>query len=136
MPVAAVRGRSWLLSSLLIVATLALGVAVRFGAVGLPWPVRKYGGSVLWAMLIYWLVSTLLRRFSPWLAGCFAEAFAVAVEFFKLVHTPAVERFRGTLAGVLILGRQFSYADIAAYTLAIACAVLLDIALRRRVASR
>lgn len=84
--------------------------------------------------MIYWLVSTLWRRTWPWIAALVAEAIAVAVEFLKLVHTPALDTFRGTLAGILLLGREFSYADIVAYTLAIGGAASADIWMRGRIA--
>jgi hypothetical protein len=117
--------RPWRLSLLLLVMTVVLGLAVRFAPLGFPRCVVKYGGSMLWAAAIYWLVSTLLGariRNNALLAG----VLATAVEFFKLCHWPAVEAFRATLAGVLLLGRVFSWWDIAAYGCAIALAAALD----------
>ncbi len=63
------------------------------------------------------------------------EAVAVTVEFLKRVHTPALEHFRGTLAGILLLGREFSYADIVAYSLAIAVAAMVDARIRKLAAT-
>jgi hypothetical protein len=51
---------------------------------------------------------------------------AALVEFSRLYHAPALDAFRFTLAGKLILGRVFSVSDIAAYWLAIAVAAVLD----------
>ncbi|MFN2974531.1 ribosomal maturation YjgA family protein [Terriglobus aquaticus] len=124
--------RSFAASTALIALTLVLGLAIRFGPLGLPWAIRKYGGSVLWAAMLYWVASTLLGRMRLPAVALITESGAVAVEFFKLVHTPGLERFRATLPGILLLGREFSYTDILAYTIAILCAFFLDSALRSR----
>ena len=52
-------------------------------------------------------------------------------EFFKLFHAPALDAFRLTLPGILLLGRIFSVWDIVAYWLAICIAALGDLAMRR-----
>ena len=125
-----IKARSWRSSAGLLLLTPVLGIGIRFAHLGLPWSVRKYGGSVLWAAMIYWLLSTLLPRVRLPVTALLAVVIAFGVEFLKLVHTPALEHFRGTLAGVLLLGREFSYMDLLAYTLAILCAAMLDGRLR------
>ena len=114
----------------LIVATVALGIAVRFARLGLPAPIVKYGGSALWALMIYWIASTLIPRRPLFAVALAAGAIATAVEFFKLYRSPAMDAFRHTLPGVLLLGRYFSVRDIAAYWIAIAAGALADTRLR------
>jgi hypothetical protein len=118
--------RSLLASFALLIATVRAGLAIRFAPLGLPPFLVKYGGSALYAMMLYWVISTILpsRRFLN--AALLAGALATAIEFFKLVHTPALDTFRLTLPGVLLLGRFFSVWDIAAYWLAIAAGALAD----------
>ena len=53
-----------------------------------------------------------------------------AVEFAKLYHSPALDAFRLTLPGILLLGRFFSVWDMLAYWSAIAAGAWLDRALR------
>ena len=60
-----------------------------------------------------------------------AAGITTAVEFFKLVRTPALDAFRRTPPGILLLGRFFSLWDIVAYVLAITLGALLDTSLRR-----
>jgi hypothetical protein len=86
----------------------------------------KYGGSVLWAAMVYWLVAAVLPRLHPGTVAVLAALIAAAVEFSRLCHTPALDAFRLTLAGKLILGRFFSVRDIAAYWLAIAATGFID----------
>jgi Protein of unknown function (DUF2809) len=122
--------RSLWLSGILIALTIALGLAVRFVPFGQPQGIAKYGGSALWALMIYWLTTALAPRLRVMHAALIAIAIATAVEFFKLVHTPAVDSFRGTIAGILLLGRFFSYFDILAYCAAITCGAWADEKLR------
>jgi hypothetical protein len=104
----------------------------RFAPLGLPQFVVKYGGSMLWALMIYWIVSALLPRWQRLLSvAMLAAAIATAVEFLKLYHSTALDAFRHTLPGILLLGRIFSVWDILAYWLAISAGVLADSALRR-----
>jgi len=118
------------LSLALMAITVALGLALRFAPLGLPGFVVKYGGSTMWALMIYWIVSTLLPRLHPVVVALVSGAIATAVEFFKLYHSPGMDAFRHTLPGVLLLGRFFSMRDIAAYWIAIAAGALIDTRLR------
>jgi hypothetical protein len=88
--------------------------------------VTKYGGSVLWGAMVYAIFVALFPRRRPIEIGIAAGVFALAVELFKLVHSPAIDSFRLTLAGQLIIGRFFSYGDILAYWVAIAAFAAAD----------
>ncbi len=114
------------LSLALIFATIAGGLMVRLVPLGLPPVAVKYGGSALWALMIYWIVSTALRHSSVAKAATLALAAATSVELLKLYHRAALDAFRLTLPGALLLGRIFSLWNIVAYTLAIALGALVD----------
>lgn len=120
------RARPIGISLAVMLITIAAGLAVRFAPLGLPPFIVKYGGSTLWAVMIYWLLSTLLpfRRIIPITLG--AGALATGVEFLKLYRSPPLDAFRHTLPGIILLGRYFSVWDILAYWLAIFVAALLD----------
>ena len=128
---ARMRNRPIVLSILLMLATIAAGLTIRFAHLGLPRSVVKYGGSMLWAVMIYWLVSTILASRRMALAAIVSALIAAAVEFFKLYHTPWFDNFRHTLPGIVLLGSIFSFRDIAAYWIAIVLATGLDSSLRR-----
>ncbi len=129
---APMRSRPLVISIALMLATIAAGLAIRFANLGLPRAVVKYGGSMLWAVMIYWLVSTLLASWRLPSAAALSGLIAAAVEFLKLYHTPGLDAFRRTLLGIVLLGSIFSFRDIAAYWIAIALAVILDSSVRRR----
>jgi hypothetical protein len=90
----------------------------------------KYGGSVFWALMVYWVISALLPSRRLLTIVLVAGTLATAVEFFKLYHSPALDAFRLTLPGVLLLGRHFSVWDIGAYWAAIVVGAFADKALR------
>jgi hypothetical protein len=123
--------RSLPASLLLVLATVALGLAIRFASIGLPAGVVKYGGSILWAAMIYWIVSSLLGSSRLLYLAFLAGILATAVEFFKLFHSPGLDAFRLTLPGILLFGRYFSLWDILAYWTGIALAAVLDSRIRR-----
>jgi hypothetical protein len=114
-----------LLCAAIALALIPIGIAWRMAPLHLPLFLYKYGGSVLWAAMVYWLVAALLPRLDPVRVAGLAAVIAALVECSRLVHTPALDAFRLTLAGRLILGRFFSGKDIVAYWLAIfACAAV------------
>jgi hypothetical protein len=120
------RPRPFLLSLVLLLLTTGAGLVLRMVPLDLSPLVVKYGGSMLWALDIYWLVSTILSSGSLVGSAMIAGMLATAVEFLKLYHTPDLEAFRYTLPGTLLLGHSFSPLDIAAYWFAIALGALID----------
>jgi hypothetical protein len=129
------RPRPPRLSAILIGGTIAAGVTLRRVPLGLPPIIVKYGGSILWAMMIYWIVSSLRPA---WRLRAIAAAglLATAIELFKLYHMPALDAFRLTLPGTLLLGRIFSWLDLSAYGLAIIACAFVDWRLRPRASNR
>jgi hypothetical protein len=123
------RGRLLLFLALLL--TIACGLALRrYGyAINLPFAVVKYGGSLLWGAMVYWLLATIFTSSGRFRIATTALLVAVAVELFRLWHTPDLDAFRLTTAGALLLGRVFSLWNIVAYAAGIAVAQTLDRAL-------
>jgi hypothetical protein len=124
------HSRSFKLSLALMIVTVVAGLALRFGRFGLPSFVVKYGGSMMWALMIYWIVSALLPSWRLLAVGLLAGVLATAVEFIKLFHSPALDASRLTLPGILLLGRFFSVWDIVAYWLAISLGAFVDRSIR------
>jgi hypothetical protein len=118
--------RSVRVSIVLVLATIAGGLLIRFAPLGLPRFVVKYGGSLLWALTIYWIASALLLRWRVPAIALLAGALATTIEFVKLYHSPWLDSFRFTVPGVLLLGRYFSGWDILAYWLAVVFGSVLD----------
>ena len=109
-------------------AVIAAGLALRrFGlSLGLPASVVKYGGSMLWGTMVFFLVAIPASGQPRWKIALISIAIAIGVELFRLVHTPWLDDFRLTTAGALLLGRVFSPWNIAAYAAGIGLGMLLD----------
>ena len=115
-----------LICALLLLITIPVGLAVRYAPLHLPWFLYKYLGSFLWAVALYWFIATLFPRLTPKALASIATAAALVVEFSRLIPIRPVDNFRLTLPGQILLGRYFSFKNIAAYLLAIALTALLD----------
>jgi len=109
---------------LIMISGLALR---RFGlGFGLPTLVVKYGGSLLWAMMVFFLVAIAASGLPRRSVALVAAEIAIGVELFRLVHAPWLDTFRLTTAGVLLLGRVFSFWNMQAYGVGIVLGALLD----------
>jgi hypothetical protein len=128
----AVKSRAWLRTALirssLALVVIACGLSLRWYGfpLGLPAFIVKYGGSLLWATMVFLLIGVLLPRLSRAHIAALAIGIAVVVEFSRLVHTPWLDAFRFTTAGALLLGRIFSLWNLVAYAAGIAFGVGLD----------
>lgn len=124
--------RFLLFSAFLLTITCGL-VLRRFGfAAGLSFGIVKYGGSILWGAMVYWLFATASVNVKGQRVAFVALITAIAVELFRLWHAPALDAFRLTTTGALLLGRVFSLWNILAYAAGIVAASALDCGLSKR----
>lgn len=121
------RRRRWraLAATLAVVLT---GLALRrYGpGLGLPFELTKYGGSVLWSAMVYGVLTILAPTAPRSRIACIAIASATLVESSRLFHASALDHFRLTAAGALLLGRVFSAWNVVAYSVGIAAAWMID----------
>jgi hypothetical protein len=118
--------RRTLAIALLFAAAIA-GIVWRRAPLHLPWFAYKYGGSMLWAVALYWLLAVFFPRANTRTLTLLSAAVAALVEFSRLVHIfPLLDRFRLTLPGKLLLGRFFGWKNICAYFAAIALTAFVD----------
>src|SRR6202161_3008565 len=112
----------------LFLAIIISGLALRgFGlGLGLPALIVKYGGSLLWATMIFFLVAMAAPSLSRRNIALISTGIAICVELFRLVHAPWLDAFRLTLPGALLLGRIFSAWDMLAYGAGIVLGMGLD----------
>jgi Protein of unknown function (DUF2809) len=121
-------GAALLVRGCLCLSIIVSGLALRgygFG-LGLPALIVKYGGSLLWASMVFFLVAMAALVRSRWSIALMSAAIAVCVELFRLVHAPWLDAFRLTMAGALLLGRIFSLWNLLAYSVGIGLGMLLD----------
>lgn len=111
---------------LVALGCIAVGLFLRWPALGLPWVVGKYGGSMLWAAMVYCGLRVLLPRQRIVLVGILAAVLAALGEMTQLISMPGFDEFRDTMIGHLIFGRTFAVEDIVAYWIGIATAAIAD----------
>lgn len=107
-------------------AVVAAGLLLRLPRWPLPLAIHHYGGGVLWGAMLLFLVACL--RLPEWhLRACVIASGLLAglIEASRLAHNPALDAFRRTLAGELLLGRIFSGWNLLAYALGIAAAAMV-----------
>jgi hypothetical protein len=123
-----IPGPAFIIRAGLCLLIVASGLALRgFGfSWGLSAFVVKYGGSVLWAAMVFFLVAMAASRASRPSVALISAVIAIGVELFRLVHAPWLDAFRLTLPGALLLGRIFSPWNMLAYGVGIVLAVGLD----------
>lgn len=110
----------------LALLTVALGLALRLIPIGLPAFAVQYGGSILWAAMVYLLFAAAMPRGSRKSTALIACLFAAIVELSRLHHTPAFDAFRLTLTGKLLLGRVFNLWHFPIYWVTISLTAGLD----------
>jgi hypothetical protein len=112
----------------LCLSVIILGLALRgYGlGFGLPAFIVKYGGSMLWAGMVFLLVAMGAPGRSRSSLALIAATISVCVELFRLVHAPWLDAFRLTNVGALLLGRIFSPWNMIAYGAGIVAAIWID----------
>lgn len=80
-------------------AIIACGVALRLGGyeIGLPYFLVKYGGSMLWGSMVFFLIAMLLPRQPIGRLTLLALVIAALTELTRLYHTAWLDEFRLTL---------------------------------------
>jgi hypothetical protein len=122
-----------------IIATACIvlaGLLVRRAGIGLPRELSKYGGSILWGAMVYFIVAFFIPSASLAKKTATAALIAVFVESIRLYHLPWLDEFRTTAAGHLLLGRYFSLLNILAYWTGIALSTYADKMAQRPAADR
>lgn len=122
--------RSRTVYALAALVAIALGLASRWDAIGLPWFVAKYAGDALWSLVVFIGFAFLFPSLSSKLLAVLAVVFACAVEISQLFHPPWLDAIRSTLPGGLVLGTPsstFSWCDIAAYLVGITFGFLVEL---------
>ena len=85
-----------------------------------------YVGDALWAAMIYLGFRTLLPNRPLQKSALYALIFTYLIEISQLYQADWINRIRHTWLGGLILGFQFLWSDVIAYTIGIACVFTLD----------
>ncbi len=111
---------------LLLVCTIALGLASRRYAALLPAVVARYAGDVLWASMVFWWGALIFRRQPTLHIAGSAMLVSALVELSQLYRAPWLNALRDTRAGALVLGQGFLWSDLLCYALGVLIAAAID----------
>jgi hypothetical protein len=115
----------------LALTTIAVGLVVHWRGGLLSPTVRDVLGDALWAMMIAWWIGALAPDKRLGVRSGLALAVCWAVEFSQLYHAPALDAWRQTTLGQLVLGNGFDVRDLGAYALGVLAALSLEVNVRR-----
>ena len=119
---------TYLISALTIVL---VGLASRRYRQHLPSFIGEYSGDVLWALMLFLVVSLVLAGRPLFLRYIISLILAFAVEVSQLYHAPWIDSIRNTTLGGLVLGFGFLWSDLVCYLVGIAAGALIELTIRR-----
>ena len=105
--------RNRILNFILIISTIALGLASRTAIV--PDTIYPYLGDILYAVMIYFVLGFLLPTMSQIKVAIACVLACFAIEFLQLIDVPWLNSVRNTLFGRLVLGSGFLWSDLLCY---------------------
>lgn len=111
---------------LFAILTMLVGLASRRFRQQLPTFIGEYSGDVLWALMLFLVVSFVLAGRPLFLRWFISLILVFAVEVSQLYHAPWIDGIRSTTLGGLVLGFGFLWSDLVCYLVGIAAGVLAD----------
>jgi hypothetical protein len=119
-------GRSRFVTVVLLLTTVAAGLASRRYPDWQPDVVARYAGDTLWAAMVFWGLALLKPDGRAPVLGGWALGIAFADEFTQLYRAPWIDAVRDTRLGALALGQGFLWSDLWCYTAGVVLAIGID----------
>lgn len=113
--------------AIIMALVAATGLTSRSGAAA-QWPafLATYAGDTLWATMVFLTIGFIFPGAKSWRIALGALVISVAVECSQLVDAPQLNAWRDTVAGKLILGRDFLWSDLVCYAVGISGGLWLE----------
>lgn len=105
--------------SLLLVITIAAGLASRHFPGILPHWVQLYMGDTLWALMVFLLSGFIFHKKSTLWVAIAALVFSYSIEISQLYHAAWINALRANPLGGLVLGFGFLWSDLLCYTVGV-----------------
>ena len=112
--------------SIIIVITIVTGLFVRLKKQWFPDIVNLYLGDVLYAFMMYYIVSFIAMYKTIKIKAIAALLICFAIELFQLYQAEWINVIRQTLPGRLILGSGFLWSDLLAYCIGVTTAFIFE----------
>ena len=105
---------------------MLMGLASRRFRQHLPSFIGEYSGDVLWALMLFLVVSFVLAGRPILQRSIISLVLAIAVEVSQLYHAPWIDSIRSTILGGLVLGFGFLWTDLVCYLVGITVGALTE----------
>ena len=89
--------------------------------------IKLYVGDVFWAMMVFFGLAFVFRKWSTWQLAAAALAFSVCIEVSQLYHAAWIDAIRNMPLGGLILGFTFVWSDLLCYSVGVGLGVIVEI---------
>lgn len=122
--------RNRLLYLILIIIVMILGLLSR-KIENLPEIISLYSGDILWALMVFLIISFIFNKKSTIFTISWAIIFSYSIEISQLYHAPWIDAIRNTTLGSLILGFGFLWSDLVCYTIGILIGIVIDIIINK-----
>lgn len=109
-----------------VIITVVSGLLARYKKELFPDIVNLYLGDILYAFMMYYIVSFIVVSKGIIRKGMIALIICFAIELLQLYQAEWINAIRQTLPGRLILGSGFLWSDLLAYTIGVGTALLFD----------
>jgi len=118
-----------LLYLILILIVIPIGLSTRSHAYFYTNIIKEYGGDVLYATLIFFLVRFIAIKSSFLQVATIAYLFCISIETLQLYKEPWLEKIRHTFPFGLILGYGFLWRDWVSYGIGVLIGLLVSLPL-------
>jgi hypothetical protein len=118
--------------ALLVVGTIAAGLATRSTLFNMSPVFGKYPGDCLWAAMVFWGVGMSFPALSTFRTAGLAVLICFVVETMKLLPWDWLNSIRQTTLGHLMIGRAFTWQNYIAYSVGVIVASLGEALIARR----
>lgn len=122
--------RNRLLYLILTIIVIILGLLSR-KIENLPEIISLYSGDILWALMVFLIISFIFNKKSTIFTISWAIIFSYSIEISQLYHEPWIDAMRNTTLGGLILGFGFLWSDLVCYTIGILIGIVIDIIINK-----
>lgn len=106
--------------------TICIGLFVRFKKQWFPDVVNLYMGDILYAFMMFYIVSFFAVNKSRDVRAVIALVICCCIEASQLYQADWINAVRETIPGKLVLGSGFLWSDILAYSIGVFLALIVD----------
>lgn len=111
---------------IIIILTIATGLFVRIKSTWFPDIVNLYLGDILYAFMMYYIVSCIAPAKPIGIRAIIALAICFAIELLQLYQADWINAIRLTLPGRLVLGSGFLWSDLLVYCIGVLAAYIFE----------